>query len=51
MTSWVLVNYLTEKNIETFCVSENEENREKTKRLRFLKTVVSYIPLVLKFLL
>ena len=49
MEDWVLVHYSTGE-IETFFVSEFEERNKKRKRFRVLRSVVLYIPLILKFL-
>ena len=49
--TWILVTYSTEEQNETFFVSEYEERHKKSKRFRFLRSVISYLPLVLKFLM
>ena len=48
---YIIVNYSTKEKNETFFVSEFEERHRKKTRFRFLKAVVSYLPLILKILI
>jgi len=50
-TDYVIVNYSVREKNESFFVSEYEERHRKIKRFRFLRTVISYIPLILKFIM
>jgi hypothetical protein len=49
--TWLIVTYSTKKNIETFFVCEHEERQKKKHKFSFLKTIVSYITLFLKYLM
>ena len=51
MHDYIFVIYCTKEKNETFCVSEYEERNKKSKRFRFLRSIISYVPLVLKFLM
>ena len=51
MHDYIIINYSTKEKNETFFVSEYEERNKKSKRFRFLRGIISYVPLVLKFLM
>ena len=50
MHDYIIINYSTREKNETFFVSEFEERHKKSKRFRFLRAIISYVPLIIKFL-